>query len=159
MENKKSYSKIFIEKTLFVFKHELQIDTLKKKSFMLKSSPRPSFPIAVVIGFAGDLLKGQVVYSMGYNIADKIGNIMIPGTGPEEKKKLLPSAIGELVNMISGQASINLAGMDNIVKITPPVYLEGEKINFDFLSVQSISLALDSPIGIFEINIAFEEKK
>ena len=83
---------------------------------------------------------------------------MLPGKLPFEQKKMLTSCVGELGNMISGKATIELAGANSIVEITPPTVVVGKINRIDFHEVPTISLIMDSTAGAVEINIAFLEK-
>jgi chemotaxis protein CheX len=59
--------------------------------------------------------------------------------------------------MITGQASIAMAGEDKIIHLTPPAVFTGKDMRVDFLSIPTLSLSFISEIGSFEINIAFDE--
>ena len=81
---------------------------------------------------------------------------MLPNLLPVKQKELLHSILGEVANMISGQASIILAGDQDQINITPPLVVEG-RAEFDFLKVPTIVLTFDSTVGTLEVNIAFKE--
>ena len=81
---------------------------------------------------------------------------MMPELLPYQQKKMIHDVLGEVANMISGMASIKLAGDNDKINITPPVVIRGEN-EFDFLKVPTIVVLLDSTIGSLEINIAFKE--
>ncbi|MDF1567163.1 MAG: chemotaxis protein CheX [Spirochaetaceae bacterium] len=51
-----------------------------------------------------------MVYSVDSNFAEKVARAMLPNKLPAEVKKMVKSAISEIANMITGQASIALAG-------------------------------------------------
>jgi chemotaxis protein CheX len=83
---------------------------------------------------------------------------MLPDKLPAELKKLTNSAVSELANIITGQASIALAGENDRIDITPPAVFLGGAASIDFLSLQTICLSFISEIGSLEINIALTEE-
>jgi chemotaxis protein CheX len=149
------YANVFIRGATTVFTHEIAVN-LTRKSLTKKSAPVPSLPISIVIGITGGI-RGQVVYSMDSNFAYAVTKAMIPNKLPSELKKLTNSAVSEVANMITGQASIALAGDDRLIHLTPPAVFSGSDMTVDFLSIPTICLSFISEIGSMEINIAFTE--
>lgn len=152
---KAEYANIFIKSATHVFKKELRI-SLIRQSLVKKNSPIPGLPVCIVLGVAGDI-RGQVVYSMDPLFAHDITQIMLPNKGQNELRQYINSAVGEIGNMITGQASIALAGNEKIINITPPSVLTGNQIVFDFLQMPTVCMRLISEFGTLEINIAITE--
>lgn len=152
---KAEYANVFIRSATGVFNSEIGV-ALSRKSLTKKSAPVPSLPICIVIGITG-AIRGQVVYSMDSNFAYSVTKAMIPNKLPNELRKLTNSAVSEVANMITGQASIALAGEDRIIHLTPPAVLTGNDMKVDFLAIPTICLSMISEIGSMEINIAFTE--
>jgi len=150
------YANPFITGAVEVFRKELNI-TLSRQDLKLKSSPTPSQALSIIIGVTGPV-RGQVVYSMDPNFAHSAAKAMLPGKLPADIKKYTNSAISEIANMITGQASISLAGEKKLIDITPPAVFSGKDINIDFLNIPTISLSFISEIGSFEVNIALTEE-
>ena len=113
-------------------------------------------PLAIIIGFVASFFKGQVVYSMDQEVGIAIAKKMMPDMLPIQQKEMMFSALGELANMISGKASIILAGNEERIDITPPLVARGD-VNFNFLKVPTTVLVCDSVLGALAINIAFQE--
>jgi len=90
-------------------------------------------------------------------VAFSVTKAMLPGKLPAELKKLVNSAVSELANIITGQASIALAGDMGKIDITPPVILVGPSVSMDFLNLKTICLSFLSEIGTVELNIALTE--
>ncbi len=152
---KAEHANPFITAAVQTFKKELNVD-LKRSDLNVKEAPVPSKDVTIIIGVTGPV-KGQVVYSMDNNVAEAITKSMLPGKLPAEQKKLINSAVSEMANIITGQASIILAGDNNVIDITPPaVFLGG--VTMDFLSIQTICMTFISAIGSVEINIALTEE-
>jgi chemotaxis protein CheX len=136
---KAEFANPFIRAATEVVASELKIK-LSRKDLELRSNPEPSMPTFIIIGVTGHV-QGQVVYAMDDNFSLEVAKAMLPGKLPAELRKLEHSAISELANMITGKASIELAGEKHVIDITPP----------------AIALSFISSAGVIEINIALAE--
>lgn len=152
---KAEYANPFIRSAVKVFQKELNIK-LSRQELMRKESAVPSLPVSIIIGVTG-AVKGQVVYSLDENFAFNVAKGMLPNTLPVEIKKYVNSSVSEIANIITGQASIELAGESKTINLTPPAVFTGKDVNIDFLNIPTISLSFISEIGVFEINIAVTE--
>jgi chemotaxis protein CheX len=139
-----------------VFQDETGVK-LVRKDLKIKPAPVPTLPVSVIIGVTG-AVKGQVCYSMDENFAFEVAKTMLPGRLPVDVKRHTNSAVSEMANMITGRASIDLAGDDHIVHITPPAVFLGQGLRVDFLNVPTIAISFISEIGVLEINIALAEQ-
>lgn len=152
---KAEFANPFISAAMNTFQKEIGVK-LNRNELKLKDSPVPSKPVSIIIGVTG-AVRGQVVYSMDDNMAFEVTKAMLPGKLPAELKKLTNSAVSELANIITGQASIMLAGDRDKIDITPPAVVIGTDIKMDFLAIQTIHLHFLSEIGSLELNIAMTE--
>jgi len=150
------YANIFISSAVHVFQKELNIN-MTRQSLVKKNAPVPGLPVCIVLGITGNI-RGQIVYSIDRSFAQDITHAMLPNKLPHELRKYVNSAVGEIGNMITGQASIAMAGQDKIIQLTPPAVLTGKDMYFDFLQMPTISLRLISEMGILEINLAIMEE-
>ncbi len=153
---KAEYANVFIRSAVHVFKKELNIN-MSRQSLVKKNAPLPGLPVCIILGITGHV-RGQVVYSMDRSFAQDITHSMLPNKLPNELKKYVNSAVGEIGNMITGQASIDLAGQDKVINLTPPAVFSGTQIEFDFLEMPTVALRLLSEMGTLEINIALMEE-
>jgi len=152
---KVEYANPFVTAAVQTFQKEIGV-RLSRKDLKLKDSPVPSQSISIIIGVTG-VVRGQVVLSLDENVALAVAKAMIPGKVPAELKKLVNSAVSELANIITGQASILLAGDHGKIDITPPAIVMGPALRMDFLNIQTICLSFLSEIGSLELNIALTE--
>ncbi len=152
---KAEYANIFVRAAILVFQKELRIH-LSRQSLQRKSAPLPGLPVAIILGITG-YLRGQVVYAMDQDFAFRVARAMLPNKLPADVKKLVNSAVSEIANIITGQASIALAGETQMIDLTPPVVLMGSDLSVDFLNLPTIALSLISEIGMLEINVALTE--
>lgn len=119
----------------------------------------PSYDVSIVIGVFG-FVSGQVVYSMGTDVAGRLVSKMLQGTSADKMKGLFNDTLGELANMITGSAtSIINNRMDLALKVTTPAIITGRGISVSFVTKPTISLGLYSQSGPIEINIALEKSK
>jgi chemotaxis protein CheX len=152
---KAEFANPFIKAAVDVVASELKVK-LSRKELMLKTKPEPTLPTFIIIGVTG-FVQGQVVYAMDSNFSYEVAKAMLPGKLPADLKKLEHSAVCELANMITGKASIELAGERNIINITPPAVFTGDAIKIDFLNLPTISLSFISSVGVIEVNIALTQ--
>jgi chemotaxis protein CheX len=150
---KAEYANIFIRSAVEVFQKEIGI-RLSRRNLSTKNAPVPSLPVSIIIGITG-FIRGQVVYSMDTSFAYNVAKGMLPNRLPAEIRRLVNSAVSEIANMITGKASIALAGEEEIIQLTPPAVFTGSDMLVDFLTLPTICLSLISEIGLMEINIAF----
>ena len=82
---------------------------------------------SVIIGFVGDI-KGQAFFTMDELFAKNIASVLLGGMEVTELDELVKSAVGELGNMIMGNACTLFYEKGLSVDITPPTILNGEKV-------------------------------
>jgi CheY-specific phosphatase CheX len=146
------YINPFIIGALEVFEQVANIE-LKKTSILVKSSTFPENEIAIVMGVHG-YLTGQVVYSFKDHTAQRVVACMMPNSTAEQQNEYLLSAIASMANMITGRATILLAGRDKIIYLTPPIVKLNSKNQNEFLQKKSLSLIFSSRFGSIEINVS-----
>jgi chemotaxis protein CheX len=117
----------------------------------------PSDQCNIVCGISGQL-HGQVIYGMSLLTADSIASAML-GTKVKSFDMLAASAIGELGNMITGNAMQLLSESGYECDITPPSIVRGTNVNFNTLSVAAILVPLMSDHGQISLTIGLSERK
>jgi len=151
------YVNPFIIGALEVFDEVAQIE-LKKSEVTLKESTAPENQIAILIDVTGFLV-GQVVYSFKEHTAQRIVQSMMPNSPPEKQAEYLLDALSSMANMITGHATILLAGKEHVIRISPPVVRIGIKNPAEFLQRKTISVIFTSRFGTMEVNISLRENK
>jgi len=110
--------------------------------------------VTIVTGVTGGL-QGQVFYGMTNDTARNVAGAML-GSPVTDLDELCISALAELANMISGNATTRLAEVGYVTNITPPSVVQGEGIR-----VLTVEAALIIPIitrfGEIEINVALQK--
>nr|WP_260511023.1 chemotaxis protein CheX [Paenibacillus polysaccharolyticus] len=106
----------------------------------------------IVIGMTGQL-SGNIVFGIQETVALKIVSAMMGGFVITEMDDMSKSAISELGNMISGNASTILSNQGVVVDITPPQVMQSEILaTFTATKALSIPLLMDG-IGQMDIQV------
>lgn len=110
----------------------------------------------VILGVTGDL-KGSILFSFPKDMTLEMVRIM---SGMEMKKidNFVSSALGEVANIIGGNALTNLTSHNLICDIVPPQVSIGEYKSLSMANKRSLLLPLKTDIGEFDINIFLAEK-
>lgn len=111
----------------------------------------------VVCGVTGEA-QGQVIYGMSLTTADKIASFML-GQTIKTFDQLAASAIGEMGNMISGNAMQYLAEAGWICDITPPTIIRGSNVQISTMSIPAIVIPLTLDQGQIFITIGLQGRK
>ncbi len=144
----------FLEAASAVFKQIMNVD-LRRGKLVIKESPIPSLDVSIIIGITG-AVTGEVVYSMGFNMVVKIADILAPGLSEEQIKNEYKDIIGELANMITGNAMNLFATSGKRIEITTPTVVEGKDFTITMIKQTTLGINLYSPMGQLEMNIALK---
>jgi chemotaxis protein CheX len=146
----------FIKAATMVLKTAAQIES-QKGALKLRKTSFASDEITAIIGIVGDI-EGQVIYTLSESDAMKFASAMMMGMPVTEFDEMAKSAISELCNMITGNASTDLAAQGFKCNISPPTILTGGKVEISTIKIPIISIPLSSDNGNFEINVALRSK-
>ena len=148
------YVNPFLEAASAVFKSILNVD-LRRGKLVIKENPSPAMDIAIIIGITGGIT-GEVVYSMEFTMVQKIADILAPGLSEEQIKQEYKDIIGELANMITGNAMNLFATTGKTIDITTPTVVEGKDFTITMIKQTTLGINLYSPMGQLEMNIALK---
>lgn len=148
------YINPFLEASSVVFKSILNVD-LRRGKLVIKETPIPSMDVAIIIGIVGGIT-GEVVYSMSFPMVQKIADVLVPGMSEEQIKQEYKDIIGELANMITGNAMNLFASSGKVIDITTPTVIEGKDFNITMIKQTTLGITLYSPMGQLEMNIALK---
>jgi chemotaxis protein CheX len=148
------YVNPFLEAASAVFKSILGVD-LRRGKLVIKESPSPGLDVAIIIGITGGVT-GEVVYSMSYNMVYKIADILAPGMSEDQIKQEYKDIVGELANMITGNAMNLFASTGKAIDITTPTVVEGKDFTITMIKQTTLGINLYSPMGQLEMNIALK---
>ena len=92
--------------------------------------------------------------------AEKLVDRLLTGKSPQEKKILFIDTLGELANMITGNATSLLNNRrDLALNITTPAIAMGDGLSVNLVPKPALVLGLYTQYGRIEINIAVEEQE
>lgn len=151
------YINPFIIGALEVFEQIANIE-LKKESISIKNSTAPENEIAIIIEISG-YLNGQVVYSFKEHTAQRIVASMMPNSSSQQQQQYLSSAISSMANMITGRATILLAGKEKVIYISPPTIKIKSKDKGSFLNKRTLNVVFTSRFGSMDVSIALTPTK
>lgn len=109
----------------------------------------------VVIGVTGDLT-GTVLFSFPEEMALEMIKIM-SGMEMDKLDSFVCSALGEVANIISGNAMTNLSEQNYTCDIVPPQVIVGQNKSLSMATDKALVLPLKTKIGEFDINISIKE--
>ena len=152
---KAEYINSFYQATNDVFKLMLNMETEKKNLSVLKDMIS-SRDVNVHLGITGDL-KGNVLFGFPKDMAIEMIRIM-SGMEMDKIDSFASSALGEIGNIIGGNALTNLSKNKYVCDIAPPQVFVGKYKSFSLDNEKILQLALKTDIGEFDISIFLKEK-
>ncbi|HIP92531.1 MAG TPA: chemotaxis protein CheX [Thermotoga sp.] len=153
---KAEYLNPFFIATKDVFKLMLDLD-VKKGNVEVVSEMVPSKEANVILGVTGDL-QGSVIFSFPKKMALDMVKIM-SGMEFKEIDNFVSSALGEVANIIGGNAMTNLVAKNYKCNIAPPQVIIGKHKSLSIASKQAIKLSMITSIGEFDVIIFLAEKQ
>lgn len=150
------YVNPFLEAAALVYKDLLGAELLRGKT-NIKQAPRPGHDIAIGLTVTG-AATGRVVYSMNIETVVKIVQRLMPGSTREAVMSEYKDVLGELANMITGNA-VNIflkSGAD--IEISVPDVVDTRQGDMSVENSISLCLNLYCSYGLLEVNIAFENQ-
>lgn len=134
---------------------QLGFKEIKKQGISIKEKTISSLGVMLTLGLVGDI-KGVVSYSFNEESAKKIASIMMMGLPVVSLDDMAQSALLELSNMLTANASTNFSTLGINVNISTPTLMYGS----DFKATTNIDKILCINVLVdnmpMEINIAFE---
>lgn len=122
--------------------------SLKEKKFMVSG-------VVLTLGIVGDK-KGNVVYSIDMDGAKKIASTMMMGMPVEELDDMSKSALSELSNMLTANASINFSNDGINLDISVPTMMYGEEIEINLQKDNIVCIDFDVDGIVLSVNVALD---
>lgn len=152
---KAEYVNSFYKSTKDVFQLMLGIDPQKRDLKVIEDMVS-SKDTNVVLGVTGDL-RGTILFGFPKDMTLEMIKIM-SGLEIDRIDSFASSALGEVANIIGGNALTILTENNYICDIVPPQIFIGEYTSYSMANEKSLLLILTTPIGEFDINIFLKEK-
>lgn len=144
----------FLEAAYMVLETEVNVKA-ERGDLVLERSACTAQDITVLISMIGEV-KGIVLYSMSEATAVAIVS-QIMGQPFDEFDELAQSGIGELGNVITGQAGQRMAAAGFEVKISPPTMISGKGTLISTLDFERLVVPLQTDLGTIQIHLALRE--
>jgi len=110
--------------------------------------------IAVLAGVAGDHYSGTVVFWMQDHTARKMVEYLDPTA--TDFHETLYEGLGEVINIVSGNAIQHLSRNGIALTITSPSLVVGDSLEIHLLNQNAYSITMLTPFGEIEIDIAIK---
>lgn len=153
---KSQYVNSFYQATQDVFRLMLDIN-LERGELQVIEDMISSKDANVVLGVTGDL-KGMILFGFPKKMTLEMVKIM-SGMEMDRIDGFVSSALGEIANIIGGNALTTLAKSHYICDIVPPQIFIGEYKSVSMANEKALHLPLMTSIGEFEINLFLKEKE
>lgn len=151
----KNYINSFCEATKQVFALMLDLD-LNIKEFEIFEGMIESKETNIHLGVVGDL-SGSILFGLPMTMTFKIVEIM-SGMELKQVDNFVTSALGEVANIIAGNAMTLLSKEGKICDIAPPEVLIGDYESIYMASNKGYLIPIESEIGNFELKLILKEK-
>lgn len=139
-----SWVRSLAESATKVFQDRVSV-SLTRKNDGPETERREGRPVAILIGLTGQP-HGVVVFGIDQRFADAVSlRLALP----------FGQAVASLAEAVVAEAIEGAGGGAVLVRATPAVVLVAERLTFDFLSIPSVGLTLQSRLGMLEIDVAF----
>ncbi|MCK8826766.1 chemotaxis protein CheX [Natroniella acetigena] len=134
-----------------VLNNILQLKEIKQGPTAVTEELIATKKVNISIGITGDL-EGAIIFSFPEEMALKIVREM-SGMEIKEIDKFVTSAVGELGNIICGNALTTLSQNDYCCDITPPQVIIGIDNKISLASEEISIMPLETNFGEFDVNI------
>jgi len=146
----------FIMAVKTVFQMMVATDIQVGKPTIIQSKSEPKTDVSAVIGLSGDVV-GCVVLTLpmqtATNAAGKFAGIEMTQDHPD-----FSDALGELANMVAGQAKAKLDGLNVSISL-PSVIIGKEHVVSQSKQQPRLSLPCNSDLGDFLVEVAMVVEK
>lgn len=115
-----------------------------------------SLGILINLGIVGDI-KGNIVYNIEGKMVKKIASKMMMGLPVEELNEMAQSALSELSNMLTANASINFSNIGVNVNISTPTLMYGQDIKIKLNTDKILNIKIVADDIPIDVNVAFEK--
>jgi len=126
----------------------------ERGALALRNTTFTTRQVTIMAGVNGDL-EGAAMYGMSMITAQKIASGMM-GSPIQQFDEMAMSAVSELGNMITGNATTQLSERGYHVDITPPSVIKGANVELS-TKTPALVVPISSDYGMVEINVALAE--
>lgn len=144
----------FVEAAYMVLESEAGV-AAKRGQLALRRSAATADDITVLISMVGQV-SGVALYGLSEDTGIALVSRILDQPF-EEFDALAQSGIGEIGNVITGQAGSRLAEIGYAVKISPPTMVMGKGTLISTLDFERLQVPLETELGTIQIHLALRE--
>ncbi|MDS1004772.1 chemotaxis protein CheX [Clostridium sporogenes] len=133
---------------------QIGFSNIVRENVAVKNSVE-SLGILINLGIVGDI-KGNIVYNIQDENGKKIASKMMMGFPVEELDEMAQSALSELSNMLTANASINFSNIGVNVNISTPTLMYGQDIKIKLNTDKILNIKIIADDIPIDVNVAFE---
>lgn len=122
----------------------------------IKDTPGTTYDVSGIIGMSGDVV-GSVVLSFPSNTASRLVSLFT-GTEMKSDNPDFPDAIGELANMVSGNAKGMFVGKKKVQITTPNVVIGSGHTVARPRDIPCIVIPCSTDCGDFVVEVTIQER-
>ena len=152
---KQEYVNSFLTPAMHVWEKELG-EELQVAGTDLVSNQFTTDDITAIIGVSGTL-EGNVLYGFTVDTAHAVVSRMLGEEVKSISDEIGLSALGEIANMITGNAATRLSQSGYPCNISPPVIIEPSGSRFTTVGGPQIRVSFSSALGYFTVRIVLSE--
>lgn len=147
------YINSFLDAAANVFEHLLQIEITRGEMSIRASLESNLDEIEIRIAVVGDM-HGVIAYCMSLQTGLELIKNLMPGISDEDAMDQCPDILGEIGNMISGNAITNLSKHIKNIDLEPPdVYFRNPDKQLPMIAHTTLVFIFHSDLGPIEANI------
>lgn len=149
------YLNPIIKASTFVLGQMCGIEPTVGKPYLTQTSYEEQIFI-VLLGITGQL-HGQVIMAMKAEVACDIASRMMMGMPVPDLNDMARSALGELMNMMMGNAMTAFSEMKIMLDITPPTMFQSKDLSLNVGNSKMVCIPLQVGDNLIELNVAIKE--
>lgn len=147
----------FLKSIVDILSSTISETPVKGKIFLREKYPYKTADVAIIVGITGKV-SGQVVISLTLPCAKGIAATMLMEESIPELDEYAQSALAEMANMITANATIGLSEAGYTCDITPPSVITGQKLEVSCQEhIKTIVIPMELSFGSMEVNLSMTE--
>jgi len=152
---KEEWVNSFLAPAKLVWEKELG-QALELEGAQMVSNQFTTDDVTAIIGVTGRL-QGNVLYGFSEETAKSIISVMLGEDSGQISNEMGLSAIGEIANVITGNAATKLAQLGYVCTISPPVVIEPVGTRFTTVGESQMLVNFASSLGSLSVRISLYE--
>jgi chemotaxis protein CheX len=144
----------FINATVNVFKELFQLNAEVQKPYLVKPDDAHNWDVSAIIGLAGEA-KGAVVLSFTESLARSL-TVRLTGPGTQTTSDTVTDAIGEMVNIVAGNAKKGLEQYRLVISLPSIVKGKNHVIAWPARGIPIIGVPFKTTLEPFHLSVGLE---